>query len=74
VTVTEDQQSAHPLGVPAQPAPASGAREAINDMLEAGLLDPLMDRVDRDGLSLTGVGGFVPERSRRCSSGACRPS
>jgi putative transposase len=61
VTVTEDQQSAHPLGVPAQPAPASEAREAINEMLEAGLLDELMDRVDREGLSLTGVGGFLPE-------------
>jgi putative transposase len=61
VTVTEDQQSGHPLGVPAQPVPPSGPREAINEMLEAGLLDELMDRVDRDGLALTGVGGFLPE-------------
>src|SRR5687767_13372241 len=30
-------------------------------MLDAGLLDGVMDRVDRDGLSLTGVGGFLPE-------------
>ena len=30
-------------------------------MLEAGLLDDLMDRVDRGGLALTGEGGFLPE-------------
>ena len=30
-------------------------------MLDAGLLDGVMDRVDRDGLALTGVGGFLPE-------------
>ena len=61
MTVTEDQQSAHPLGVPAQPMSPATAREAINDMLDAGLLDGVMDRVDRDGLALTGVGGFLPE-------------
>jgi putative transposase len=61
VTVTEDQQLGHPLGVPAQPVSPATAREAINEMLEAGLLDGVMDRVDRDGLALTGVGGFLPE-------------
>jgi putative transposase len=61
VIVTEDQQLEHPLGVPAGPASSSSAREAINDMVEAGLLDELMGRVDRDGLALTGVGGFLPE-------------
>ena len=30
-------------------------------MLEAGLLDEVMDRVDADGLRLTGEGGFLPE-------------
>jgi len=30
-------------------------------MVDAGLLDDLMDRVDRDGLALTGAGGFLPE-------------
>ena len=58
--VTEDQQSDHPLGVPAESAPSS-AREAINDMVEAGLLDELMDRVDAGELTLTGDGGFLPE-------------
>jgi putative transposase len=30
-------------------------------MVDAGLLDDLMDRVDRDGLALTGSGGLLPE-------------
>jgi putative transposase len=63
VIVTEDQQSEHPLGVAGEPAPPS-ARAAVNEMVEAGLLDELMDRVDRDGLALTGVGGFLPELVR----------
>jgi hypothetical protein len=33
----------------------------MNEMVDAGLLDDLMDRVDRDGLALTGVGRFLPE-------------
>ena len=61
--VTDDQQREHPLGVPSSPEPGE-ARQAINEMLDAGLLDEVMDRVDRDGLSLTGVGGFLPEMIR----------
>jgi len=61
VTVTEDQQLGHPLGMSAQSTPPATAREAGNEMLEAGLLDGVMDRVDRDGLALTGAGGFLPE-------------
>ncbi|MGH4026489.1 MAG: IS256 family transposase [Pseudonocardiaceae bacterium] len=30
-------------------------------MLDAGLLDEVMDRVDAGGLALTGTGGFLPE-------------
>jgi putative transposase len=30
-------------------------------MLEAGLLDELMERVDAGGLTLTGEGSFLPE-------------
>jgi putative transposase len=37
------------------------ARQAVNEMIEAGLLDRLMTRVDADGLALTGEGGFLPE-------------
>jgi putative transposase len=39
----------------------SAARDAVNDMIEAGLLDRLMERVDGDGLRLAGEGGFLPE-------------
>ena len=54
MTVTEDQQAG---AVPP-------ARRAINDMLDAGLLDELMARVDDGGLALTGEGGFLPEMVR----------
>jgi putative transposase len=37
------------------------ARDAVNDLIEAGLLDRLMERVDGDSLQLTGEGGFLPE-------------
>ena len=37
------------------------ARQAINEMLDAGLLDGVMEQVDRQGLRLTGSGGFLPE-------------
>jgi putative transposase len=52
----------------------SPARRAINEMIEAGLLDDVMSKVDADGLALTGEGGFLPEWSRRCWRGGCRPS
>jgi putative transposase len=60
VTMTEDQQWGLAPGVPTGQAPPS-ARQAINEMLDAGLLDPVMEQVDRDGLRLTGSGGFLPE-------------
>ena len=50
----------HPLGVMDAPEPRS-ARQTINDMLDAGLLDELMGRVDAGELALTGEGGFLPE-------------
>ncbi len=56
----EDQQREHPLGVPAVGGPPS-ARQAINEMLDAGLLDEVMGEVDAGGLRLTGEGGFLPE-------------
>jgi putative transposase len=58
VTVTEPQ-STGPFGTPS-PEPGS-ARQVVDEMVDAGLLDDLMDRVDRDGLALTGAGGFLPE-------------
>ena len=60
MTVTEDQQWVHTLGVPTGQEPPS-ARQTINEMLYAGLLDPVMEQVDREGLRLTGSDGFLPE-------------
>jgi len=59
MTVTNEQQKTGPFGTPS-PEPPS-ARKVVNEMVEAGLFDDLMDRVDRDGLALTGAGGFLPE-------------
>ncbi len=39
----------------------SPARQTINDMVDAGLLDQLMSKVDGEGLALTGTGGLLPE-------------
>lgn len=39
----------------------SAERAAVEQLVEAGLLDELMTRVDEDGLQLTGDGGFLPE-------------
>ena len=60
MTVTEDPQRGL-AGGGSNSAPPASARDAVNDMIEAGLFDTLMDRVDRDGLALTGAGGFLPE-------------
>src|SRR3954451_17153193 len=49
VTVIDDQQEIAP------------ARRAINEMVDAGLLDHLMSKADSGGLALTGQGGLLPE-------------
>jgi putative transposase len=46
-------------------APPSMARQTVDSMVEAGLLDELMAQVDQGGLQLTGEGGFLPELTRR---------
>ena len=63
----------HPLGVTDAPEPRS-ARQTINDMLDAGLLDELMDRVDAGELTLTGRADSSRRWSKRCSSAAWPPS
>src|SRR5919112_3054299 len=60
MAVTEDQRLGHPLGAAMSAQPGS-AREAVNQMLEAGLLDDVMDRVNVGRLTLTGEGGVLPE-------------
>ena len=37
------------------------ARQAVAEVIEAGLLDDVLDRADRGDLALTGTGGFLPE-------------
>ena len=54
---TNDETVSGPFGVPAEPRPS--AREAIQGMLGAGLLDDLMGRIDDGDLQLTGEGGFI---------------
>ncbi|MGH3449834.1 MAG: IS256 family transposase, partial [Haloechinothrix sp.] len=55
MTVTDEQQQQGPFGTPsAEPA---SARQVVNEMVDAGLLDDLMDHVDGGGLALTGEGG-----------------
>src|SRR5215203_1252269 len=41
------------------------ARESVEKMVQAGMLDDLMNQVDSGDLQLTGDGGFLPELVRR---------
>jgi putative transposase len=59
MTMTDDRQAVHPLGT--QLSEPGAARAAINQMIEAGLLDDVMARADAGELRLTGEGGFLPE-------------
>src|SRR5665811_1802446 len=58
MTKNNDQQPG-PFGTP--DPESSSARDAVNEMVDAGLLDDLMAKVDDEGLQLTGEGGFLPE-------------
>lgn len=59
MTAVETFAAEHPaLG---RPTPAPSAREAIQDAIDAGLLDEVMARIDDGTLQLTGEGGFIPE-------------
>lgn len=49
-----------PLGTAAAESSPS-AREMVDQMVEAGLFDELMSKVDEGGLALTGEGGLLPE-------------
>jgi hypothetical protein len=43
-----------PEGVPV-------ARQVVNDLMDAGLMDDVLARIDAQNLRLTGEGGFLPE-------------
>src|SRR5690606_6252137 len=59
MTMAGDPRVGHPLG--ADDAGPVTARDAVNSMIEAGLLDQVMSQVDAGELALTGDGGFLPE-------------
>ncbi|WP_142102488.1 IS256 family transposase [Pseudonocardia cypriaca] len=58
--MTGEPRAGHPLGADDDAGPVT-ARDAVNSMIEAGLLDQLMSQVDAGELALTGDGGFLPE-------------
>jgi putative transposase len=41
-----------------EPVPA---RRVVDELIEAGVFDELLERIDERGLQLTGEGGFLPE-------------
>ena len=45
--------------------PPVTAQEAVDKMVQAGLLDDLMNQVEGGDLRLTGEGGFLPELVKR---------
>ena len=59
MTMTEDA----PAG--AEAAEHGLARAAVEEMIEAGLLDRVMSRAESGELALTGEGGFLPEIDRK---------
>ncbi len=62
MTVIEEQQhdgQDSAFGTP-RPEPVS-ARRVVNEMVEAGLLDDVLDAAGDGALALTGQGGFLPE-------------
>ena len=59
MTMTDEHRDDHLFGAAAT---AGGlARDTVNRMLEAGLLDEVMARAGDGELALTGEGGFLPE-------------
>jgi putative transposase len=54
MTMTGDNDQSEVSGPP-------GARGAVEELVDAGLLDELMAKIDAGGLQLTGEGGFLPE-------------
>lgn len=60
MTMTESNKQVGPFGTESEPQ-ARTARDTVNEMVDAGLLDEMMGRVDAEDLRLTGEGGFFPE-------------
>jgi putative transposase len=63
MTMTEEhKQGGASFGEP--DSEPESARSVVNEMVDAGLLDDLMSRIDHGTLQLTGEGGFLPEMVR----------
>src|SRR4249919_2212169 len=59
MTEAGDKLATTPFGSPSvEPAPA---RRVVDELIEAGVFDELLERIDEGGLQLTGEGGFLPE-------------
>lgn len=56
---------------PGSDAPKT-ARETVNEMVEAGLLDDVLARIDDQSLQLTGEGGFLNRPGSRGGSDSPR--
>src|SRR5580693_9410595 len=54
MTMTDD-------GVAAGAGDPGAARVAVNELIEAGLLDRVIGQAESGGLAWTGAGGFLPE-------------
>ena len=59
MSVSDEQQPMTVFGDPG-PEPVT-ARQVVDEMLQAGVLDDALARVDANDLRLTGEGGFLPE-------------
>ncbi len=59
VMTDEDHQEETVFG--SSPPAGNRARQAVEQMVDAGLFDDLMGRIDDGGLQLTGEGSFLPE-------------
>ena len=55
----------------ASPGPVS-AREVVKEMVAAGLLDSVMDKVATGQLALDGPGGFFPEMLKATLERGCQ--
>lgn len=62
VDVTSEPST--PFGEPTE-SEGTAARRAVDAMVEAGLLDRVLDQADAGELRLTGEGGFLPEMVKR---------
>jgi putative transposase len=57
MTDAGDEPGTTPFGLPS----VVPARRVLDELIEAGVFDEVLERIDERGLQLTGEGGFLPE-------------